>query len=101
MNINALKTFTVERMDVYEMIGLLDDAERLRSRCESMNVDEPDFLGLTINTLKREIRSRMADKLEAEKRRLTAQLDALKTNAERKAELQRQLEAVNSQLDGK
>lgn len=98
MTLSTFKTFTADRMEVDELVALYAFGQSLKTGFEELNLEVPEYVELQVKTLKREIRGRMADKLEAEKRRIKAQLDGLKTTAERKTELRKQLESVETQL---
>jgi hypothetical protein len=63
----------------------------LRAEYEAQRVPEPDYVGLQLNAIRREIESKMADKREARKREIRSQLSGLKTAAERRAELEKEL----------
>lgn len=98
MSLSAFKTFTADRMEPDELVALYSFGNGLKASFEELNLEVPEYVELQLKTLKREIRGRYADKLEAEKRRIKAQLDGLKTTAERKTELRKQLESVETQL---
>jgi hypothetical protein len=98
MSLATFKNFSADRMDVDELIALSAFGKAFKAEFVSLGVDVPEYVDLQLKTLKREVRGRVADKLEADKRRIKAQLDSLKTTSERKAELKKQLDTVEAQL---
>ena len=91
MNITALKNFNADRADMEDLVGLLADAKALRDEYEALQIEEPEYIDTTIKSIRREITSRNADKIAARKRELTARIDSLKTPAQKKAELEKEL----------
>lgn len=98
MSLASFKNFSADRLDVDELIALSAFGKTFKAEFTSLGVDVPEYVDLQLKTLKREVRGRVADKLEADKRRIKAQLDSLKTTSERKAELKKQLDTVEAQL---
>ena len=96
MNINALKTFNADRMDIDDLVGTLADAKALRAEYEALGVEEPEYLDATIKSIRREINARNADKIAARKRELTARIDSLKTPAQKKKELEDELSKLEA-----
>lgn len=87
--LDQLKNFNAERMDVDELVALAAFARTLRAEYEATQVDEPEWVGTQLNSLRREIQTRMTDHREAELRKVNAQLDGLKSREEKKAELEK------------
>lgn len=100
MSLSNFKSFSIDRLDVDEMVALLAFGKSLRAEYESLQIEEPEFVSTQINTLKREIRAKLSDKLEAKKRELAARIDSLKTPAQKKNELEAELKRIESQLVG-
>lgn len=99
MNLSTFKNFNADRInDVDELVSLLVFGDLLRAKYEALQLEEPQYIDVQLKTLRREITSRNADKLEARKRELTARLDALKTPGEKKRELQAEMEKLEKQL---
>lgn len=96
MNINALKNFNADRLDMDEMVGLLADCKALRNEYEALQIEEPEYIDTTIKAIRREITSRNADKIAAKKRELAARIDSLKTPAQKKRELEEELAKLES-----
>jgi len=96
--LELLKNFVANRLSLDELVTLAAYGRSLRAEYEYHSLDEPSWLDSRLKTLRREIQSRNADELERRKKQIETSLNALKTPAERKKELLKQLEEVNSQL---
>jgi len=86
-----LKSFNKDRLDLDEMVALAAFGRMLRAEYEAQKVEEPEFLDVQLKTLRREIASKMDDKRETRRRQIKTQLQSLKTPAERRAELEKEL----------
>ncbi len=91
MSLQNFKNFTADRLGLEDLVALSAYGRALRAEYEALQVEEPEFISVQLNSLKREIHSREADSREARKRNIKAQLESLKTAAERKNELKKQL----------
>ena len=89
--LSEFKGFTAARLQLDELVALEAYGHGLRESYERLGVDEPQYIDVQLKSLKREIRTRVADKHEARKREVQRSLDNLKTPAEKKAELKREL----------
>ena len=96
MNITALKNFNADRLDMEDLVGLLADSKALRAEYGALQIEEPEYIDTTIKAIRREITSRNADKIAARKRELTARIDSLKTPAQKKTELEKELAALEA-----
>ena len=96
MNITALKNFNADRLDMEDLVGLLADCKALRAEYEALQIEEAEYIDTTIKAIRREITSRNADKIAARKRELTARIDSLKTPAQKKTELEKELAALEA-----
>lgn len=85
--LSEFKTFTAARLQLDELVALEAFGHGLRESYERLQIEEPAFLDVQLKSLKREIRSRNADRLAARGRELQTRLDSLKTPAEKKKEL--------------
>ena len=89
--LSEFKSFNKDRLDLDDMVGLAAYGRLLRAEYEAQKVDEPEFVDTQLKTLRREIQSKMDDKREARRRQIKSQLQSLKTPAERREELQKEL----------
>lgn len=93
--LNKLKNFDALRMSVEELLELSAYARALKAEYDYNNMDIPEWLEGQIKSLKREINTRNAEALEARKRDLEARLEGLKTNREKREELEKELAKLN------
>lgn len=93
--LGQFKTFTADRLDIDELVALHAYGRQLRSEYEALQLEEPDFVDTQLKALKREIVSRTAEKKEARVKELKARIDALKTPAQKKKELEDELAAIS------
>jgi len=96
--LSQLKTFTADRLDLDELVALATFGRQMRSEYEAHQLEEPEWLDVQLKSLRREIHSRNADKLEARRREITSRLDALKTPTEKRAELLKEKAKLDKQL---
>ena len=89
--LNEFKNFNAEAAELDELIALAAFGRSQRSEYEAQRVPEPEYVALQLNTLRREIESRLSDRREARKREIHAQLESLQTQAERRAKLEKEL----------
>lgn len=99
MFLQQLKTFQADRMDLDELVALATFGRSIRAEYEAHNLEEPDWLDIQLKSLRREINSRNADKLESRRREINARLDSLKTPTEKKSELLKEKARLDKQLE--
>ncbi len=92
--LDQFKNYSNDSLDLDELVALSAFGRQLRAEYEAQRVPEPDYVGLQLNAIRREIESKMADKREARKREIKSQLSGLKTAAERRKELEEELEKL-------
>lgn len=96
MSVQNLKNFDANRLSTEELVSLSAEGRALRAEYEALKVDEPEWVSVQINALRREVQSREADSRDARKRTIKAQLEGLKTPKERSAALRKELEELES-----
>ena len=89
--LNEFKNFNADGAELDELIALAAFGRSQRAESPAQRVPEPEYVATHLNTLRREIESRMSDRREARKREIKAQLDSLQTQAERRAKLEKEL----------
>jgi hypothetical protein len=89
-----------DHLDVDELIALLTFGKAFAAEFESLKLEAPEYVGVQIRALKREISAKIADKREAERKRIKAQLEALKTPSERRTELAERLATLEKEMAG-
>jgi hypothetical protein len=97
--LTQFKSLQAERLQLEELVAMLVFAKQFRDEFESLNIEPPSYVDANLKALRREITGRISDGLEKQKHELMARLDSLKTPSERKAELQKQLTAIEKQLN--
>lgn len=96
--LNEFKNFQVDRMDTDDLVALVAFGHQLRDQYEKFGLEVPDFVTDNLKTLTREIKMKTAQTLEARRKSLLAQKEALKTTAERKRDIETELKEVEAQL---
>lgn len=97
--LSEFRTFNAERLTVDELVGLAAYGRSLRTEYEALQLEEPDWVDIQLKALRREIHVRNADRLEARRREIEARLDSLKTPTQKKAELLKEKQAIEKQLE--
>jgi hypothetical protein len=97
---NEFKTFTKDRLDIDQLVALAAFGRFLKAEYAQHDVEVPEWVNVQSATLKNEIRSRNSDRLEARRRQIESQLENLKTPIEKKADLLREKERIESRLKG-
>jgi hypothetical protein len=85
------KNFTADRLDLDELVSLSAFGKTLRAEYEIHGIEVPEYVSTQLNALTREIKGRVADQVEARRKHIKAQLESLKTPAERRAALEAEL----------
>lgn len=94
--LNEFKNFTVDRLQIDDLVTLAAFGRILRAEYEAQKVEEPEFIDINLKTLRREIQSRQADQTEKRRRHIKASLESLKTPAEKRAALEAELQALEA-----
>ena len=92
------KTFQADRMDLDELVALAAYGAMLRTEYEKHNLEEPEFVDVQLKSLRREITTRNAERLEARRKEINSRLENLKTPTQRKAELLAERKKLDSKL---
>lgn len=98
MSINQLKTLDTDRYDLDELVALSAEGKALQAEYAALGVDEPEWLGTAVRSLIRDVRTRQADAIEKRLRQAKARVQALKPASERRAELEAEIQKLQSQL---
>lgn len=88
--LSDFQNFNKDRLNVDDMVALAAFGRILRAEYEAQKVDEPEFVDTQLKLLRREIASKVDDKRQARRKQIEAQLQSLKTPAERRAELEKE-----------
>jgi len=95
--LSQFKSFDLPRLQLEDLIALEAFGHGLRESYERNQIDEPPYVNTQLVALKREIRNRNADRLASRKAEIQRSLAALKTPAEKKAELRKLLADIEKQ----
>lgn len=98
MLLNEFKTFQLDRLQLEDLVALAAFGSMLRAEYEKHNLEEPDWVGNNIKSLRREIQARNADKLEARRNEIANSLENLKTPAQKRQELEAEKAKIDKQL---
>lgn len=93
-----LRNFTVDRLDMDDMIALAAFGKSLRSEYQNREIAVPTWITDALSTLDREILVRRRDELEKRRREINAQLATTETLAEKRERLTREKEELEKQL---
>ena len=91
MMLNDFKNFNTDALELDQLVALAAFGRAQRAEYEAQRVPEPEYVAEQLNTLRREIETRMSDRREARKREIKAQLDSLQTKEERRSKLESEL----------
>jgi hypothetical protein len=89
--LDQFKNFNTDGSGLDELLALSAFGRAMRSECEAQKVSEPEYVAEQLNTLRREIATRMSDRREARKREIKAQLESLQTREEKRLALEKEL----------
>lgn len=92
--LSEFKSFNKDALELDEIIELAAFGRLLRTEFEAAKVPEPEYVAAQLNELRREIDARMADRRATRVHEIKAQLQTLKTNAEKKADLELELSVL-------
>jgi len=96
MDLQTFKNYNTTRADLDELVAMAAFGRTLRAEYESHQIEEPEFVGAKLKSLRAEIADRNADKIAARKSEIKARLDALKSPKEKAAELRKELDALET-----
>ena len=92
--LEQFKGFNTEVSDLDELVAMAAFGRSLRAEFESLNVSVPEFVDDQTRVIKREIETRVADRRAARVRELKAQRDSLKTAAEKREAIEKELASL-------
>lgn len=93
--LDQFKSFNAENADnLDELVSMSAFGKSLRAEFEAQNISVPEFVDDSLRSIKREIESRVADRRAARVRELKAQREGLKTAAEKREQIDKELAAL-------
>jgi len=98
--IQQLKNFDVDRMDIEQLVELSAVGRVIVDEFDKTGAETPEWLTTNLKSLRREIRARQADALEALLREKQSRLESLKPAEQRRADLAGEIETLKQKLAG-
>lgn len=99
MSLSALKNLNMDRLlELDEAVSLSAESRALSNEFELLDLPVPEWLESASNVLREEIARRTHASALAEMKKVEAELDGLKSTAERKVEAQKRLAALQRKL---
>ena len=89
--LDQFRSFNSEGSDLDELVAMSAFGKQLRAEYETQGISIPEFVDDNLRAIKREIESQTADRRAARVRELKAQRDGLKTAAERREAIDKEL----------
>ena len=96
--LDRFTNFDAQRLTIEELVVLSAFGRQLRAEYEELDLEEPEFVDVQLKVLRREVRTRNADRLEKSLREKKARLESLKTPTQKKAELRDEIKKLEEQL---
>lgn len=96
--LSELKNFDASRMDLAELVALASFGRALQAEFGTLGVESPEWVDANLTALRREIKSRNADRLTAKLRSAKARLETLKTPDEKRAATEKEIADIETQL---
>jgi hypothetical protein len=92
--LDRFKGFNTEVADLDELVAMAAFGRSFRAEFETLNISVPEFVDDQLRGIKREIETRVADRRAARVRELKAQRDSLKTAAEKREAIEKELASL-------
>jgi hypothetical protein len=92
--LDEFRNFNVDAATIDELVALSAFGKQLRGEFEAQKVAVPEYVSDNLNSLAREIDTRMADRRATRIRELKAQRDSLKTAQEKRDSIDKELAAL-------
>jgi hypothetical protein len=96
--LSQLRNLDCDRIDLDDAIALSALGRSVITEYEALGWDTPEWLTVNLKSLRREIRSRIADTIEHTLRAKQARLAALKPAEERRKDLQAEIEDLQKKV---
>ncbi len=97
MLLDSLKNFDAKRAGLEELVAAHQEGSAVLKEFVELGVETPDWLEITVKSIRREIRAKNADRIAARIRDAEARLEALKTPSEKKSQLLEELKKLKKQ----
>ncbi len=98
MNAFNTQLANIERLDLDEAVKLSSEGRAYEAEYEHVGTEAPSWLTDGLKSLRRDIRSRLADTLDKRRMEIQSRLKALATPEEKRKALQEELAAIDRQM---
>jgi hypothetical protein len=98
--LDELKMVDVRRPALPELVELAAYGLLLLAEFEALGVESPEWIELNLKSIRREIKSRHADRIAEKLRTAKARLETLKTPDEKRASVIAEIAALEKQAAG-
>lgn len=99
MLLQAFKTFTKERMSVEELVEMAAIGRLMKHEFLENKIDPPEIIDINLKSLRREIKSRVADQLEAQLKQAQQSLEHMKSPGEKRENLEKTIQLLQARLE--
>jgi hypothetical protein len=96
--LERIRNFQADRMDLDELTELSAVGRILVDEFERLSLEVPDWVTANLKSLRREIKTRVADQLEKSLRDKKTRLEALKPAEQKRTDLQAEIDKLEKQL---
>lgn len=96
--LDALKNFDAKRADLAELVELSAYGRALLAEFEALSVEAPDWATENLAAVRREVKSRNADRLNAKLKAAQARLETLKSPDEKRKSVEDEIAKLTAQL---
>jgi hypothetical protein len=96
--LELLKRFDVNRMDIEQLVELSAFGRGFEAEYRTLGLSVPEFVEIQLKSLRREIKSRVADAKESKLRQMKLNRASLRTTEEKRAELDKQIAELESEV---
>lgn len=96
--LDALKNFDAKRADLSELVELSAYGRALVAEFEVLNIEAPDWVVENLTAVRREARSRNADRLAAKLKAAKARLSTLLSPDEKRKSVEDEITKLETQL---
>lgn len=93
--LDQFKNFNAESADLDELVEVAAFGRQFRAEHETLNVPVPEYVDDNLRAIRSQIALRLADKKAERRRYLIAQRDSLKTAAERREAIDKELATLD------
>lgn len=94
--LDQLKNLNIPSIDLDEAVALSAFGRMLKAEYETLGAETPEWLDNRLRELRREVKVRQQDSIEKRLREARARMETLKTPTERRDDLAKEIERLES-----